>query len=313
MRTRLEVGMRLVWWAALVVACIVGTVLLATRASAQTRDAPRASHDAGHHGAGGTHPELEAFVARALDATRPFRDRNEAIRAGYRKLGADFPGMGEHWVNPGLIVRGAVDPARPPVLSYVVIDGEPVLTGLAFTLPLAPDAEPPSEPFGAHAWHDHSGDVDEETLLLNHPASRHGGGSGYRLSMVHVWTDLENPDGLLAQNNWRLPWLRVGVEPPAGADREAARGVSLGFSGRDFYAELLEAAAPGMGPGEKAEVEEALDRWAGRVETLVEEARAPGAGPDAAAFREAWRGFWEEVRAGVTPATWAAVGGVGGG
>ena len=247
-------------------------------------------------------PEARAFVSAATEATRRFADRSQAIRAGYRKLGPDFPGMGEHWVHPGRIVRGVLDAVAPPVLSYVEIDGEPVLVGLAFTLPLGADEAPPAEPLGVEVWHDHSGAVDEETLLLNHPSSMHDDPGGPRLSMVHVWTDLENPDGVLAQNNWRLPWVRVGLDPPEEPAMEAARGVSLAYGGRDFYRELIGRAAE-LTPGEEEAVEAALETWSGRAEALADARRADGeAGTDG--FASAWRGFWDAVRAGVGSEAW---------
>jgi hypothetical protein len=256
-------------------------------------------------------PDLEAFVQQATESTLPFRSRAAAIRAGYRRLGADFPGMGEHWVHPVLAIRGEIDAAHPPVLSYVEIDDEPVLVGLAFTVPLGPDDEPPAEPFGTHAFHDHSGNVDEETLLLNHPGSMHNGGSRYRLSMVHVWTGAENPDGLLAQNNWTLPWLRAGLTPPAGADREAARGVSLGYGGRAFYAELLSRAAR-LTAEEEAAIGAVLDRSASRVEGLVAAAAAAGGAAEPEAFAGAWRELWRAVREAVSAEAWAGLAGLAG-
>jgi len=259
--------------------------------------------------------EVVAFVRRVVEATRPFVDRDEAIRAGYRRLGADFPGMGEHWVHPGRIVRGAVDPARPPVLSYIVVDGTPVLTGVAFTLPLGPDDTPPAEPFGRHVWHDHSGNVDEETLLLNHPSSAHHAASGYRLSMVHVWTDVENPDGRLAQNNWTLPWLRAGLRAPDSVDEPAARGLSLAGGGRAFYAELIARAAE-LTPEDREAVERVIDRFAGRVEGQVAAMRGPDGvatdAPDPGELRAVWREFWTAIEQVVRPETWAAVEGLAG-
>ncbi len=250
-------------------------------------------------------PEARDFVRTATEATRRFADRGEAIRAGYRKLGPDFPGMGEHWVHPGRIVRGVLDPSAPPVLSYVDIDGEPVLVGLAFTLPLGPDEAPPAEPLGVEVWHDHSGAVDEETLLLNHPSSMHDDPDGPRLSMVHVWTDLENPEGVLAQNNWRLPWVRVGMKPPETPSMEAARGVSLAYGGRDFYRELIGRAAE-LSPEEERGVGQAVERWAGEVERLVEAGRGHGGRRvDPGAFVALWAGFWSEVRSLVRSKTWS--------
>ena len=79
-----------------------------------------------------------SFVEEARAATVRYHDRGVAIAEGYRRLGPDFPGMGEHWINPGLVIQGRLDAARPQVLSYSVIDGEIRLTGAAYALPLPP-------------------------------------------------------------------------------------------------------------------------------------------------------------------------------
>jgi hypothetical protein len=253
---------------------------------------------------------LEAFVRLARDASARFASREDAIRAGYRRLGPDFPGMGEHWVHPQLVVRGVLDGAAPPVLSYIERDGVPVLVGLAYTLPLGPDEEPPEAPFGRAAWHDHSGAVDEETLLISHPSSMHGSGAGYRLSMVHVWTGLENADGILAQNNWALPFFRVGLEAPPGAGSEAARGASLARGGRAFYERLIARAAD-LSPDEEERIGLVLDDFSARAERAI--ASGGGAGPDprdagpAQAFAALWADFWVAVRAEVRPESWMAL------
>ena len=146
-----------------------------------------------------------------------------------------------------------------------------------------------------------------QSLLLNHPSSMHAGGRGHRLSMVHVWTGLENPDGILAQNNWRLPWMRVGLEPPAEPSVEAARGVSLAYGGRAFYRELIGRAAE-LTPEEEAVVDAALNEWSGRAEAMVEAAargEVGDRGPHAEEFTAAWTGFWRAVRAGVSSECWA--------
>jgi hypothetical protein len=75
--------------------------------------------------------------------------------------------MGEHWIHPGLIVAGDVRADRPPILCYMRIDGEPQLIALAFTVPIRAGETPPSKPFGQDVWHDHSGRVDEESLLAD--------------------------------------------------------------------------------------------------------------------------------------------------
>lgn len=251
--------------------------------------------------------ELPEELARAVRrTTERFGDRSEAIRSGYRRLGPDFPGMGEHWIHPGLMMRGVVDPTRPPLLSYVVRDDHPVLVGLGFALPLAPEEDPPPDPFGREAWHDHSGTVDEEVVLLNHPATVDRSGGGHRLAVVHVWSGLENPDGILVQNNWALPFWRVGLEAPASVSVHAARGLSLAYGGRTYYLELLERATD-PSPAERSAYRAALSESASRAEALVERQRSTErpATVDQKALESVWDGFWRRVREGVSEETWA--------
>lgn len=254
---------------------------------------------------------MDHFLRAAREASARLGSREAAIRAGYRRLGPDFPGMGEHWVHPQLVVRGVLDAASPPVLSFVEVDGVPVLVGLAYALPRAPGEEPPETPFGRDAWHDHSGAVDEETLLLSHPSSMHGSGGGYRLSMVHVWTGLENPDGILAQNNWALPYFRVGLGAPAASASEAARGVSLARGGRGFYERLI-ARAASLTPEEEARVVRVLAEHAERAEREIASRRgatlgAAGEAEMVDAFAALWSDFWTAVSAEVRPETWSAL------
>ena len=100
---------------------------------------------------------------------------------------------------------------------------------------------PPEAPFPVEAWHDHTGGVDEESLLLVGAASVHGGAEGFRLAMVHFWSPVENADGLLEQNNWALPFLRVGLAAPERPHRSRGPGPLYG-RGRplSFYRHLLE-------------------------------------------------------------------------
>lgn len=290
-----------------------------------------ATRPGGHPAAGRTHggdghaasapasrDSVEAFVAAVREATVRFRDRSVAIREGYRKLGPDFPAMGEHWIQPGLVIEGDVDPARPPVLSYATFEGRVVLTGVAYTLPLGPGEDPPPFLGQAGVWHDHSSRVDEESLLLNH-SRRHGraaaGGSrGSRLAMVHVWAWAENPAGILAQHNWALPFRRVGLPVRADAAPEAVRALSLAGGGAEYYAALLEAASD-TSPRERERFRSALEEHRSRVEAWVRERREPRPyderpNPDLAPLVEVWRSLWRELETGSEPGTWERLAGV---
>jgi hypothetical protein len=250
-------------------------------------------------------PELAAFLDEARAAADRLARLETAIAEGYRRLGPSFPGMGEHWVHPGRVVEGRIDPRRPAVVCYVRVDDQPRLTSLAFTLPLDPDEKPPASPFGREAWHDHAHTVDEESLLLAHPASVHDA-VGPRLSMVHVWIWPENPDGVLAQNNWRLPFAVAGLPVDAlDPSVDAARAVSLWTAEAGYYEELFRAAANPT-PDERAALLALLvehRRLAGGWLARRADTGRPGSPPlsDAAAI---WSSLWDRIEADVSPGTW---------
>jgi len=157
------------------------------------------------------------------------------VAEGYRLAGADFPAMGEHWVHPGLLFRAVFDPGQPTILSYVTVGGRRVLAGVSWALPLAPGESPPAFP-SPDAWHAHAGTLGDAILAAAHAG--HPGGSGWRLAVLHAWIWQENPAGTFTTDNWRLPWLRAGHQPPPGASRAAAAGLSL-VTTPEFYAELV--------------------------------------------------------------------------
>lgn len=161
-------------------------------------------------------PAFAAFVAAARAGTAPYHDRARAIRDGYRRIGSDAPAMGEHWVHPGLLLDGRFEPARPPILAYIVVKGKPVLAGVAYARPLAAGEEPPDFPGLPGVWHDHVGTVEAE-LAPVHDASHHTP-EGPRVAVLHAWIWIENPDGLFATANPALAALRR--EDPATSRRE---------------------------------------------------------------------------------------------
>lgn len=176
----------------------------------------------------------DQLIAVARAASARFHDRNAAIRAGYRRLGPDIPEMGEHWVNPILVVEARYDPAQPSLLTYTTINGKSTLTGVGYVLALRAGESPP--PTGVSGdWHDHSATVTDELTLGGHD----GHAQGARVVVMHAWVWVENPDGVFADANWALPYIRSGLPVPARIDTAAARGVSLLSGGVDYYAQLL--------------------------------------------------------------------------
>jgi hypothetical protein len=186
--------------------------------------------------------EIAAFMDRVRESTARYRDQQEALKDGYRKIGPDFPSMGEHWLNRAIVMRGEVDPLKPPILEYIKVDGQPVLAGVAYAQ-LA-YAEAPSSPIPApsSAWHYHAGSVDEESFIASHAA--HGAGqssAGPRIAVLHAWLWVNNPAGLFATDNWALPWVRLGIDPPGAESTpdSVTLMAALAAGGEHYFTTLL--------------------------------------------------------------------------
>lgn len=245
-------------------------------------------------------PETMAFVEEVRSATLRYHDQAAAIADGYRLIGDDFPGMGEHWIHIGLLFDGVYHAARPEFLSYARVGGKARLLGVAYALPLLEGEKPPDEPAGREAWHAHSGSLDEETFVPHHHVHSGHANHGPRLVMVHAWVWLANPEGLFAADNWAIPFLRLGLEPATGEDAVAAgKALSL-LSGADAYA---------IGVVETAAATSVVDRT--RVQAVVARTRASvggvvggrrGALLSAEQLREVallWSGLWDAIEAEV--------------
>lgn len=242
------------------------------------------------------------FVARARAGTAHYRDPEVARASGYRPVGPDFPSMGRHWVHPGLILQETLDAAQPAILEYVELGGRLALAGVAYAV-LARDARPPAGlPVPAEAWHYHQGTVEEESFLRSH-AGVAPLPPGPRIAVLHAWIWLDNPDGLLATDNWALPYARLGYPAPEGAPHEAARAVALaaGDGGRAYVEALLRAVG-------RASLEEtrALTAVVARHQAAARALLQRDAIPRLrlAELGRCWSALLDEVRAAVRPEVW---------
>lgn len=175
-----------------------------------------------------------AFLEAARRGSAPFQERAAAVRAGYRPLGPESPAMGQHWVHPGLLLADRIDPARPAILSYATVAGRPRLVGVAYVLPAG--AAVPDGPAPRHAWHVHDGTVMAEAVQPDHDAHPAGDAVPAGVAVLHAWIYVANPAGTFASDNWALPFVAAGLDPPATAAPDAARGLSLGLTAA-FHAE----------------------------------------------------------------------------
>lgn len=284
--------------------------------------AARAQHGHGAHGhtaaIGADHapappPDAEqaehvaAVTEQIRAATARYHDLEAAIGAGYRLVGPDFPGMGEHWVYAPYLLQREVSIERPAILSYLRIGGRPVLTGVAYARPVQSGETPPDFILPG-LWHYHTGTVDEETLLLNPPAAHHGAGAEDqpRLAMFHAWVWTPNPAGTFAQDNWALPFLRVGLPAPAAVRPQAGKALFLASGGVAYYARLVDAAgAPDE--AERAAVRAVLEQYHERLQGPLQRMHHAGAvtEQDQTELADLWTALWADIERAVSPAVWA--------
>jgi hypothetical protein len=241
------------------------------------------------------------FARRARQGALRYADQAAAVADGYRRLGPDFPAMGEHWANPELVARGTFDPLRPPLLTYIRVNGSPRLTGVVFAIPLADGEHPPAAPFAAGAWHDHFGSVEDESLLLDHDAQQAPAGE-LRLAVLHGWLFVDNPDGTWTTDNWALPYARLGVPVPPAAPTSATRAVALIGDALPYYEALAERAI-GNDPARLERMVATLAHHRS-VMTAWWERRVPGAAlgdVELAVLGGMWRACWADVARGAAP------------
>jgi hypothetical protein len=243
---------------------------------------------------------LAGFVARARAGTTKYQDQKAAIADGYRAIGPDSPGMGQHWVHPSLLVDGRLDPSRPQILEYIPVLGTPTLIGVTYAIPLAHGEELPDAPPGRAAWHYHTGTVDEESLPLGHSTTGHGG-AALRVAVLHAWIWLENPAGIFESENWALPFARLGMAVPQPVSPRAAKALSL-LTGGDTYLDVTLRAVGRPDSSDAAAIKRILARNRQRVDTW--RSGATGRAPSAeviASLADLWVRMWGEIGSAVNP------------
>lgn len=154
----------------------------------------------------------DALLSTAQAATEKYRDVNVARADGYIQVTQAIPGLGAHFIHPGLLAAGTFDPARPPILLYDSAPGGGFeLVGVSWSLPKRPgDDTPPPSPFGPLAvWHYHT-DLcftlrsGSPVVSVNSAAGcRAVGGLYVRETgwMVHAWLFRPSPEGVFSHQN----------------------------------------------------------------------------------------------------------------
>jgi len=263
---------------------------------------PALAQEHAHHASAGDSEALRAQIEAVRAATERYRDHANAVKDGFRKFGQEGPLMGEHWYRRDL-VGASLDLRRPATLQYANVGGRKVLVGVAYSVYRRP-GEPLPEGFAGAEDHWHTHDVarlasaataDRPVLhwLVQRRIEKGKVGPGGRnlLTMVHAWVWLDNPDGIFAQEQRALPYLRAGL-PAAWAargDSASAEGIQLLAPGAcRGEVERMDRIAR-LDRGQERALAGECERHAVRLRTQV----SPRSDPDAAnaAAARAWAGY----------------------
>jgi hypothetical protein len=178
---------------------------------------------------------LDSLADAVTLGVERFADRRAAAADGYRRIGPDFPGMGEHWLHPHALLGGKIDAARPTLLIYATIAGVPKLLGAGFVTTTRGADSTSRAPGWPDAWHEHSGLLVDESGVAPGESTE----SSTHVWVLHVWTTLANPGGRFSPDNWALPFLRAGLPIPASVDADASRALALVGGGDGYLRDVL--------------------------------------------------------------------------
>jgi hypothetical protein len=263
---------------------VAAALLLAARA----RPRVVASHAASRGQVGAA--AADSFLALARAGTARFADPAAAGRAGFRRVGVEFPAMGEHWVNLARVMADTLDASSPPVLTYARIHGRLALVGVGYTDIMAGGERVPA--FATAHWHEHNGSIAEESLARPAVGGAFGGAAP-RVAILHAWAWVPNPAGPFVTDNAALPFVRHGLRPTAGADPRLVAALALAAGEADYY-ELMSRPDDG-GSIDDSVARAVLARHAAAALALV---RGAGDSLDVGtrtALLARWRLLWQDV------------------
>jgi hypothetical protein len=178
--------------------------------------------------------EETTILKQIREATARYRDATVAEQDGYRRIGQDFPAMGEHWISLKVATADVFDPKQPSILLYARKGERLELVGAAFTALLDPGETVPGPACLSARWHEHAGTLDEELFATDH--AQHGGSDRFKVLVLHAWTQLEHARDAFAVENWRLPFLRENLSL---SDNEAAARALALVSNAGYYEAVI--------------------------------------------------------------------------
>jgi hypothetical protein len=129
-----------------------------------------------------TTPAHEQELDRARRASAAYRTLDAARAAGYADIDVVMPQMGRHFLKADLL-DATFDPEHPELLVYTP-DGSR-LVAVEYAVPLSQSATPPAGFTG-----------DDDVWDRNET---------FQLWTLHAWVWEDNPDGVFAAHNPRVP------------------------------------------------------------------------------------------------------------
>lgn len=242
------------------------------------------------------------------EETRRFKEINVAIEEGYVPFGPDMPNMGEHFVNPVLAVSRDLNPFRPSVLTYLMIENEPVLTGVAYTIPVQPNEQVIDPLFSEARWHFHSGDLLKEAYGLHNHTMHQDDSDKVRLGMLHAWIWSGNPEGIFVADNWSLNLLRLGIENKNRIHPSASKALFLQFTGVDYYTRFVELAAE-PDPDAMEAIRKKIIFTNQKVMPIATKILNQGhlMPEDEVLLINLWDSMWLDIENVTSPITWSAI------
>ncbi len=246
-----------------------------------------------HHG-----PAVERVLAAARNAVAPISDTAAARAAGYRpieELGIPDrnPFQGQHWFSRARSdTLPDVSHDAPSFVMFSPVNGTLRRIAVAYAAQLRLESPTP-EGLGSDSsamWHVHvlchfsspSGrpivDQVPDTTLCR---SRGGEPRPRKTVMIHVWTDVANPEGVYGHDNPALPFIALGLTPPETSARESrelalALGESYGARLENGY--LIEQA------NQNAALADSLRAHRAAITAVVPELRRADAAHDARVY-----------------------------
>jgi hypothetical protein len=178
----------------------------------------------------------DSVVARAAAVIKPLTDSVALRAAGFQPLAFGpvrdlTPFQGQHWLSLSRIIGASgrnsqINVDEPSFLMFLPVNGQLIPLGVAYTRRIGGRMKAPTEFAGMPAmWHTHMfcRNVPGEGQVLSDGledcTDRGGTPTQNQIAMIHTWT-IPNPDGPYAHDNPSLPFMAVGLKPPAHPTRE---------------------------------------------------------------------------------------------